>query len=58
MLHLALDRAVKGRRILYNLAEGCVIPKLEKQKMKILFLEDMKAYLNAAEKSSVLAMFG
>ena len=57
MLHLALDRAVKERLILRNPAEDCIVPKLEKQEMKILPPEDMKAYLNAAEKHGVLAMF-
>ena len=57
MLHLALDRAVKERLILWNPAEDCIVPKLEKQEMKILPPEDMKAYLNAAEKHGVLAMF-
>lgn len=57
MLHLALDRAVKERLILRNPAEDCIVPKLEKQEMKILPPEDMKAYLNAAEKHGVLVMF-
>ena len=57
MLHLALDRSMKERLILRNPAEDCIVPKLEKQEMKILPPEDMKAYLNAAEKHGVLAMF-
>ena len=57
MLHLDLDRAMKERLILRNPAEDCIVPKLEKQEMKILPPEDMKAYLNAAEKHGVLVMF-
>ena len=48
---------MKERLILRNPAEDCIVPKLEKQEMKILPPEDMKAYLNAAEKYGVLAMF-
>ena len=57
MLHNALDRAVKERLILRNPTEDCIIPKLEKQEMKILRPEDMKAYLEAADKRGVLSMF-
>ena len=57
MLHNALDRAVKERLILRNPTEDCIIPKLEKQEMKILHPEDMKAYLEAADKRGVLSMF-
>jgi len=57
MLHNALDRAKKERLILSNPAEDCIIPKLEKQEMKILHPEDMKAYLTAAEEYGVLPMF-
>lgn len=57
MLHNALDRAVKERLILRNPTEDCIIPKLEKQEMKILHPEDMKAYLDAADKRGVLPMF-
>ena len=57
MLHNALDRAVKERLILRNPTEDCVIPKVQKQEMKILHPEDMKAYLEAAEKRGVLPMF-
>ena len=42
----------------YTVAEWLrIVPKLEKQEMKILPPEDMKAYLNAAEKHGVLVMF-
>ena len=57
MLHNALDRAVKERLILRNPTEDCIIPKVQKQEMKILHPEDMKAYLEAAEKRGVLPMF-
>lgn len=57
MLHNALDRAVKERLILRNPTEDCIILKLEKQEMKILKPEDMKAYLTAAGEYHVLPMF-
>ena len=57
MLHNALDRAVKERLILRNPTEDCIIPKIQKQEMKILRPEDMKAYLEAADKRGVLSMF-
>ena len=57
MLHNALDRAVKERLILRNPTEDCIIPKIQKQEMKILHPEDMKAYLEAADKRGVLPMF-
>lgn len=57
MLHNALDRAVKERLILRNPTEDCIIPKIEKQEMKILHPEDMSAYLAAAEKHNARPMF-
>ena len=57
MLHNALDRAVKERLILRNPTEDCIIPKIQKQEMKILLPEDMKTYLEAANKRGVLPMF-
>ena len=57
MLHNALDRAVKERLILRNPTEDCIIPKLVKQEMKILYPEDMGSYLQAADKRDVLPMF-
>lgn len=57
MLHNALDRAVKERLILRNPTEDCIIPKIQKQEMKILLPEDMKTYLEAADKRGVLPMF-
>ena len=57
MLHNALARAVKEQLILRNPTEDCIIPKIEKQEMKILHPEDMSAYLQAAEQRNVLPMF-
>lgn len=57
MLHNALDRAVKERLILCNPTEDCIIPKIEKQEMKILHPEDMSAYLKAADQRGILPMF-
>lgn len=57
MMHNALDRAVKERLILRNPTEDCIIPKIEKQEMKILPAESMGAYLKAAEERGVLPMF-
>ena len=57
MLHSALDRAVKEKLLLHNPAEDCVVPKLQRQEMRTLKPEDMRAYLEAAEKRGVLPMF-
>ena len=57
MLHNALDRAVKERLILRNPTADCIIPNIQKQEMKILLPEDMKTYLEAANKRGVLPMF-
>ena len=57
MLHSALDRAVKERLLIRNPADGCVVPKATHQEMKTLRPEDLKAYLDAAEKRGALAMF-
>ena len=43
MLHNALDRAVKEKRILSNPTENCIIPKIEKQEMKILHPDHISA---------------
>ena len=45
MLHSALDRAVKEKLLLHNPAEDCVVPKLQRQEMRTLKPEDMRAYL-------------
>ena len=57
MLHSALDRAVKERLLIRNPADGCVVPKVQHQEMKTLRSEDLKAYLDAAERRGALAMF-
>ena len=57
MLHNALDRAVKEKFILTNPTENCIIPKIEKQEMKILHPDHISAYLNAAERRNALPMF-
>ena len=57
MLHNALDRAVKEKLILANPTENCIIPKIEKQEMKILHPDHISSYLNAAERRNALPMF-
>ena len=57
MLLSALDRAVKERLLIRNPADGCVVPKAQHQEMKTLRPEDLKAYLDAAERRNALAMF-
>ena len=57
MLHNALDRAVKEKLILGNPTENCIVPKIEKQEMKILHPDHIRAYLDAAEQRDVLPMF-
>ena len=57
MLHNALDRAVKEKLILSNPTENCIIPKIEKQEMKILHPDHISAYLDAAERRNALPMF-
>ena len=57
MLHNALDRAMKEKLILSNPTENCIIPKIEKQEMKILRPDPISSYLNAAERRNALPMF-
>ena len=57
MLHCALDRAVKERLIPRNPCEDCIVPKPRKLEMKILPLEHIKAYLDAAEARGLFPMF-
>ncbi|MBR2894699.1 MAG: site-specific integrase, partial [Oscillospiraceae bacterium] len=57
MFHNCLERARKERLILHNPTEDCVVPKLEKQEMKILRQEDIRAYLKAADARGMLPMF-
>ena len=57
MLHNALDRAMKEKLILSNPTENCIIPKIEKQEMKILRPDPISSYLNAAQRRNALPMF-
>ena len=57
MPHSALDRAVKERLLIRNPDDGCVVPKVQHQEMKTLRPENLKAYLDAAERRNALAMF-
>ena len=57
MLHGCLERAVKERLILRNPCDDCIPPKLQRQEMHILSLEDVSAYLREAERRGVLAIF-
>ena len=57
MLHNAFERAVKEKLILGNPTENCIVPKIEKQEMKILHPDHISAYLNAAERRNALPMF-
>ena len=57
MLHSALDRAVKERLLIRNPADSCVVPKVQRRETKNPQPENLKAYLNAAEKRGALAMF-
>ena len=57
MLHNCLDQAVKEKLIPYNPSDDCIIPKLQKEEMKILKPEDMAAYLKEADQRGVLPMF-
>lgn len=57
MVHGSLNRAVKERLLIRNPADNCVVPKVQHQEMKTLQPEDLKAYLDAAERQNTLAMF-
>ena len=57
MMHNCLNRAVKERLILRNPTEDCIVPKIEKQEMKILKPEDIGAYLREADRRGVMAIF-
>ncbi len=57
MLHCAFERAVRERLIVRNPTDDCIAPKIRKVEMKILPLESMKAYLDAAAARDVLPMF-
>ena len=57
MLHSALDRAVKERLLIRNPADSCVVPKVQRRETKNPQPENLKAYLDAAERRGSLAMF-
>ena len=57
MLRGCLDRAVKERLIPYNPCDDVIVPKAQKQEMKILQPEQVGAYLREAERRGVLPMF-
>lgn len=57
MLHCAFERAVKERLIQRNPTDDCIAPKVRKIEMKVLSLEDIKAYLDAAQRRDSLPMF-
>ena len=57
MLHAALDRAVKERLFPRNPCKDCIVPKPRKLDMKVLSPEQMRAYLEAAQRRGLLPMF-
>ena len=57
MLHCAFERAVKERLISRNPTDDCIAPKVQKFERKTLRPEDMKAYLDEADRRHVLPMF-
>ena len=57
MMHNCLNRAVKEHLILRNPTEDCIPPKVQRKEMKVLRIEDVGAYLKAAEEYGVLPMF-
>lgn len=57
LLHSCLKCAVQERLILRNPVDGCKLPKMEKQEMKVLPQDQLGSYLNAANNRGVLPMF-
>lgn len=57
MLHMALARAVKEQLILRNPCDDVILPKAEKREMKILKPENIKDYLEEANRRGVLPLF-
>lgn len=53
----ALGCAVKEQLILHSPAEDVLPPKSEKKEMRLLPPEDIRAYLQAAERHGVLTIF-
>ena len=56
MLHMALQRAVKEQLILRNPCDDVILPKVDRKEMKILKPENIKAYLEEADRRGVLPM--
>ena len=56
MLKMCLDRAVKEELLIRNPCENVVLPKVEREEMKILKPEYIKAYLAEAERRGCLPM--
>ena len=57
MLRGCLDRAVREHLIVYNPCDDVIVPKAQKQEMKILKPEQIGAYLHEAERRGVLPLF-
>lgn len=56
MLHMALERAAKEQLILRNPCDDVILPKVDRKEMKILKPENIKAYLEEADRRGVLSM--
>ena len=56
MLHMALERAVKEQLITRNPCDDVILPKVDKKEMKILKPENVKSYLEEADRRGVLPM--
>ena len=56
MLKMCLERAVKEELLIRNPCDNVVLPKVEREEMKILKPENIKAYLAEAERRGCLPM--
>ena len=56
MLKMCLERAVKDQLLIRNPCDNVVLPKVEKEEMKILKPEHIKAYLAEADRRGCLPM--
>ena len=56
MLKMCLERAVKDQLLIRNPCDNVVLPKMEKEEMKILKPEHIKAYLAEADRRGCLPM--
>ena len=56
MLKMCLERAVKEELLIRNPCDTVVLPKVEREEMKILKPENIKAYLAEAERRGCLPM--